>query len=234
MQKKEKILLVEDDVNFGSVLKSYLQLNDFEVVLKTDGNQGLAAFINESFNLCILDIMLPYMDGFDLAKEISKINPDIPFVFLTSKTLKSDILEGYKIGAFDYITKPFDTDIFLYKIKAIFKAQNHQNNISVKEDKNYIIGKYNFNSKLREIYFEKNKIKLSPKESELLNLLCLYKNDFLPREIALKTIWGEDNYFTTRSMDVYITKLRNYFKNDSNISIINIHASGFKLEIFEK
>lgn len=168
MQNKERILLVEDDVNFGSVLKSYLQLSDYEVVLKTDGNQGLSAFIKERFSLCILDVMLPYMDGFELAKEITKINPDIPFVFLTSKTLKEDILEGYKLGAFDYITKPFDTEIFLFKIKAIFKAQHHFDGVKTEEQQDFSIGKYLFKYKLREVYDGERIYNLSPKEAELL------------------------------------------------------------------
>ncbi len=229
MQKKEKILLVEDDVNFGSVLQSYLQLHDFEVVLKTDGNQGLAAFKKDVFTLCILDVMLPYMDGFELAKEISKHNPDIPFVFLTSKTLKSDILEGYKLGAFDYITKPFDTDVFLCKIKAIFKAQSHQSTVKSNEQEDFKIGKFIFKSKLHEIHNGSNITNLSPKETELLHLLCLHRDGILPREIALKTIWGDDNYFTTRSMDVYITKLRKLFKDDESIEIFNVHGNGFRL-----
>jgi DNA-binding response OmpR family regulator len=226
---KERILLVEDDVNFGSVLKSYLQLNDYEVVLKADGNQGLSAFIKESFSLCILDVMLPYMDGFELAKEISRISPDVPFVFLTSKVLKEDILQGYQLGAYDYITKPFDTEIFLFKIKAIFKAQHHFENTKSEEQQDFSIGRYLFKYKLREVNDGERICKLSPKEAELLHLLFLHRENFLPRDLALKTIWGDDNYFTTRSMDVYITKLRKLFNDDDSIEIMNIHGNGFRL-----
>ncbi|MFZ4740551.1 MAG: response regulator transcription factor [Bacteroidales bacterium] len=229
MQNKERILLVEDDVNFGSVLKSYLQLNDYEVVLKTDGNQGLSAFIKEHFSLCILDVMLPFLDGFELAKEITKINPEIPFVFLTSKTLKEDVLQGYQLGAYDYITKPFDTDVFLYKIKAIFKAQNHFLNNKIAEQQEFIIGNYLFKYKLREVFDGERIYNLTPKEAELLRLLFMHRDNLLPRELALKTIWGDDNYFTTRSMDVYITKLRKIFKNDDSIEIMNLHGNGFRL-----
>ncbi len=229
MQNKERILLVEDDVNFGSVLKSYLQLSDYEVVLKTDGKQGLSAFIKERFSLCILDVMLPYMDGFELAKEITKINPDIPFVFLTSKILKEDILQGYKLGAFDYITKPFDTEIFLFKIKAIFKAQHHFDSAKMEEQQDFSIGRYLFKYKLREVYDGEKIYNLSPKEAELLRLLFIHRDNLLTRQLALGTIWGDDNYFTTRSMDVYITKLRKLFKDDSNIEIMNLHGNGFRL-----
>lgn len=229
MQNKERILLVEDDVNFGSVLKSYLQLNDYEVVLKTDGNQGLSAFIKEHFSLCILDVMLPFLDGFELAKEITKINPEIPFVFLTSKTLKEDVLQGYQLGAYDYITKPFDTDVFLYKIKAIFNAQNHFLNNKIAEQQEFIISNYLFKYKLREVFDGERIYNLTPKEAELLRLLFMHRDNLLPRELALKTIWGDDNYFTTRSMDVYITKLRKIFKNDDTIEIMNLHGNGFRL-----
>lgn len=230
--QKERILLVEDDINFGSVLKSYLELNEYEVVLKTDGVQGLNAFRREPFNLCIIDVMLPNMDGFTLAKEVKISNPSVPFVFLTAKTLKKDIIEGFKIGAYDYITKPFDTDVLLLKIKAILKVGLPHSNPIVEQDE-YRIGKYIFNCKFRTISFDSKEQVLSPKEAKLLHLLCINKNKVLSRECALTTLWGEESYFTTRSMDVYITKLRKYLKDDSSIEIINIHGNGFRLSVKE-
>jgi two-component system, OmpR family, response regulator len=232
MKQKERILLVEDDVNFGSVLKSYLELNEFEVILKNDGVQGLNVFRKELFNMCIIDVMLPNMDGFTLAKEIKLINSSVPFIFLTAKTLKADIIEGFKIGAYDYVTKPFDTDVLLLKIKAILKA-NVPQPISIIEPEEFHIGKYIFNFKFRTIYLNENEQVISPKEAKLLRLLCVYKNNMLSRESALKAIWGEESYFTTRSMDVYITKLRKFLKDDKSIEIVNIHGDGFRLSVKE-
>ncbi len=230
--QKERILLVEDDLNFGSVLRSYLELNEYEVVLKNDGIQGLNAFRKELFNLCIIDVMLPNMDGFTLAKEIKISNPSVPFIFLTAKTLKADIIEGFKIGAYDYVTKPFDTDVLLLKIKAILKANLPHVSLSVEPDE-FRIGKYFFNYKFRTIYLNGNEQVLSPKEAKLLRMLCINKNKVLSRECALTTIWGEESYFTTRSMDVYITKLRKYLKDDETIEIVNIHGNGFRLSVKE-
>jgi len=174
--------------------------------------------------------MLPNVDGFTIGTEIRKINKDIPMVFLTAKTLKEDILRGYNVGADDYITKPFDTEVLLCKIEAIIKRQSTQ---PAKDEVIFTIGTYVFNSKLRFISREGTKQKLSPKESDLLKLLCQNKNELLPRETALRKIWGEDGYFTARSMDVYITKLRKYLAADSNIEIKNIHGSGFLLEVVD-
>ena len=232
MSKTYKILLVEDDVNFGMVLKSYLELNDFSVTLKQDGYLGLVTFKKENFDLCILDVMMPNMDGFTLAGEIKKMEKQVPILFLTAKNLKEDVLQGFKLGAEDYIIKPFDTEIFLYKIKAILKRNNFSKpEIEVPTEHN--IGKSLFNTKLRTVQIGENNYKLSPKESELLQLLCQYKNDVLPREEALVKIWKDDNYFTTRSMDVYITKLRKYFREDPNIQINNVHSNGFSLTVQE-
>jgi two-component system OmpR family response regulator len=227
---KERILLVEDDLNFGSVLRSYLELNDYEVVLKNDGIQGLQAFRKEHFHLCVIDVMLPNMDGFTLAKEIKNTNPAVPFIFLTAKTLKADIIEGFKIGAYDYVTKPFDTDVLLLKIKAILKAKTPA--IAVNDEpEEFAVGKYLFNYKFRTIKLGNAEQVLSPKEAKLLRMLCLNINKVLSRECALTAIWGEESYFTTRSMDVYITKLRKYLKDDSSIEIINIHGNGFRLTV---
>jgi len=173
--------------------------------------------------------MLPNLDGFSIAKIIKLTSKDIPIIFLTAKTLKEDILEGFKIGADDYITKPFDSDVLLYKIKAILK----RNNLDSDYDTNFIIGRYEFNSILRTLTHKNQSFKLSPKEGDLLKLLCQNKNKMLDRDIALNQIWGNDGYFTARSMDVYITKLRKYLKDDPSIEIENIHGTGFILKINE-
>ncbi len=225
--ENKNIFLVEDDENFGSVLKSYLEINDFKVTWTKDGANAIQNFGKQKFDICILDIMLPNVDGFSIARKIKELNPEIPTIFLTAKTLKEDILEGFKIGADDYITKPFDSEVLLYKIKAIIK----RNQISGSDTKIFKIGKYEFDSKLRILSIKDDQVKLSPKESELLKMLCLYENKVLDREKALTEIWGEDGYFTARSMDVYITKLRKYLRNDPAIEIENIHGSGFILKI---
>lgn len=230
MSNKQNIFLVEDDLSFGAVLKSYLELNEYNVTWVDDGNYAMDKFRSGNFEICILDVMLPNVDGFTIGTEIRKIDKEIPMVFLTAKTLKEDILKGYNVGADDYITKPFDTEVLLCKIQAIIKRQSTspENNDTV-----FNIGSYIFDSKLRHITFKGEKQKLSPKESDLLKLLCQNKNELLQRETALRKIWGEDGYFTARSMDVFITKLRKYLSDDPNIEIKNIHGSGFLLEVNE-
>jgi DNA-binding response OmpR family regulator len=225
---KAKILLCEDDPNLGMVLKNYLEINDYEVVLERDGRLGLAAFQREKFDLCLLDVMMPNMDGFKLAEEIRDINPDVPLFFVTAKTMKDDVLQGYKLGANDYITKPFDSDVLLMKIKANLKRNEELN----RENVNMVfeLGRFHFNPKLRELTINGETSTLSPKENELLKLLAEYKNDLLQREIALKKIWGSDTYFNGRSMDVYIAKLRKLLKEDEHLRIVNIHGNGFMLE----
>jgi len=224
---KPKILLCEDDANLGMVLKNYLELNDYDVILERDGRLGLAAFQREKFDICLLDVMMPNMDGFTLAEEIRDINPDVPLFFLSAKTMKEDIIQGYKLGADDYITKPFDSEVLLLKIKAILKRNEELH----KEEANaeFDLGKYHFNPRLRELTVNGKTQTLSPKENELLKMMSEYKNDLLPRETALKKIWGSDTYFNGRSMDVYIAKLRKYLKEDENIEIVNIHGNGFRL-----
>ena len=224
---KPKILLCEDDTNLGMVLKNYLELNDYEVILERDGRLGLAAFQREKFDICLLDVMMPNMDGFALAEEIRDINPDVPLFFLSAKTMKDDIIQGYKLGADDYITKPFDSEVLLLKIKAILKRNEEMHREEVNAE--FDMGKYHFNPRLRELSFDGKVQVLSPKENELLKMLCEYKNDLLSREIALKKIWGSDTYFNGRSMDVYIAKLRKYLREDSTIEIVNIHGNGFRL-----
>lgn len=226
-QKKYKILLCEDDTNLGMVLKNYLELNDYDVTLERDGRLGLAAFQREKFDLCLLDVMMPNMDGFTLAEEIRDVDPDIPLFFLSAKTMKEDIIQGYKLGADDYITKPFDSEVLLHKIKAILKRNEELNRES--ENMQFDLGRFHFNPKLRELSIDGRTQTLSPKENELLRMLAEHKNDLLPREKALKKIWGSDTYFNGRSMDVYIAKLRKYLKEDLNLEIVNIHGNGFRL-----
>lgn len=228
MNNKPHIFLVEDDLSFGAVLKSYLEINDFDVDWVDDGQHALSQFKKSDYEICILDVMLPHIDGFTIAAEIRKINTEIPILFLTAKNLREDVLKGYKTGADDYITKPFDTEVLIFKLKAILKR--HSNNPQ-KESDFYQIGSYFFDFKLRTIEHDLSKQKLSPKEAELLKMLCDNQNELLPRETALKKIWGDDGYFTARSMDVYLTKLRKLFAEDSSVEIRNIHGSGFMLEI---
>ena len=226
-KKKFKVLLCEDDANLGMVLKNYLELSDYDVILERDGRLGLAAFQREKFDICLLDVMMPHVDGFTLAEEIRDVDPDIPLFFLSAKTMKEDIIQGYKLGADDYITKPFDSEVLLMKIKAILKRNEEENKVN--DHIEYNLGKYHFNPRLRELTYEGVMQTLSPKENELLKMLAENKNDLLPRERALKKIWGSDTYFNGRSMDVYIAKLRKYLKEDEQIEIVNIHGNGFRL-----
>ncbi len=225
----KKILIVEDDTNFGNILKEYLSLNDYEIALAKNGIEGFEKFKKEAFDLCILDVMMPYKDGFTLAKEIREINDLVPIFFLSAKHLKEDVLKGFKVGADDYLTKPFDSEVLLAKIKAILSRSNTP--ASLPEDVfEFQFSAFSFNSKLRFIsYNDQKPIKLSPKESQLLKLLVLHVNDLLPREVALNKIWRDDNYFTSRSMDVYIAKLRKYLSADKKVQILNIHGEGFRL-----
>tara|TARA_R110001583_G_scaffold109799_2_gene258632 strand:- start:12574 stop:13269 length:696 start_codon:yes stop_codon:yes gene_type:complete len=227
--ENSRILLVEDDPNFGTVLKDYLSLNDYNVTHAKDGLEGLIMFKNDDFDLCILDVMMPRKDGFSLAKDIRATNSDVPIIFLTAKTMKEDVLKGYQAGADDYLNKPFDSEVLLYKIKAVLQRKESEQ--SIEEDTfEFNIGKFEFNSKLRHLSYDGGEIqKLSPKESKLLKLLTIHKNDLMPRELALTKIWRDDNYFTSRSMDVYIAKLRKYLKLDENVEILNIHGEGFRL-----
>ena len=230
--KKYKILLCEDDTNLGMVLKNYLELNDYDVTLERDGRLGLAAFQREKYDIALLDVMMPNMDGFTLGEEIRDIDPDVPLFFLSAKTMKEDIIQGYKLGADDYITKPFDSEVLLLKIKAILKRNEELNKES--DNLQFDLGRYHFNPKLRELSHDGQTQTLSPKENELLKMLSEHKNDLLPRERALKKIWGSDTYFNGRSMDVYIAKLRKYLKEDTNIEIVNIHGNGFRLVVTEQ
>lgn len=221
-----RILLVEDDQSFGAVLKDYLMMNNYEVTLAEDGELGLKAFMDGEFDLCIFDVMMPKKDGFSLAEDVKKINKNMPIIFLTAKNLREDILRGYQIGADDYITKPFDTELLLYKIKAILQRSAV---VEEEEQEHFKVSHISFDSVMRQLKVHDKEYKLSPKENELLKLLCLHRNDFMPRDLALKKIWKKENYFTARSMDVYIAKLRKILKDDDGLEIINVHGEGFRL-----
>lgn len=229
-----RILLCEDDQNFGDVLRSYLEMHDYDVTLATDGMAGLDAYRKGEFDLCIFDVMMPKKDGFSLARDIREQDREMPIIFLTAKTLKEDVLEGFKIGADDYISKPFNSEELLYRVQAVLKRSQ---NISKKDngEKEFRIGeRFHFNFPLRILSFDGEQTdKLSPKEAQLLRMFCLKMNDILPRSEALTQIWGEDNYFTARSMDVFVTKLRKYLKRDEHIEIVNIHGNGFQLLVRE-
>ncbi|MCH5226862.1 MAG: response regulator transcription factor [Muribaculaceae bacterium] len=226
MDEKVKILLCEDDENLGMLLREFLQAKGFNADLCSDGEKGYKEFLKGKYDLCVLDVMMPKKDGFTLAQEIRNVNSEIPIIFLTAKNLKEDILEGFKIGADDYITKPFSMEELVFRIGAILRR------VKGKKDKEitlYKIGRYTFDTQ-KQVLISKDKTqKLTTKESELLALLCSHVNEILERNFALKTIWIDDNYFNARSMDVYITKLRKLLKDDPNIEIINIHGKGYKL-----
>ncbi len=232
-ETSKTILLVEDDQNFGDVLRSYLEMHEYNVELAKDGEEGLRKYNTGEYALCILDVMMPIKDGFTLAKEIREKDKDIPIIFLTAKSLKEDVLEGFKIGADDYITKPFNSEELLLRVQAILRRSGAKQ--EVEEDiKEFNLGDYHFNYPLRILTHTGadgniHKDNLSPKEAHLLRMFCLHKNDVLARSKALTKIWGEDNYFTARSMDVFVTKLRKYLKRDEKLEIVNIHGNGFRL-----
>jgi len=221
-----RLLLAEDDENLGSLLKEYLGLKGYKTDLYPDGNKAFKGFLKEHYDLCILDVMMPEKDGFTLAQEIRQINSDIAIIFLTAKSLKEDVLEGFSIGADDYITKPFSMEELLFRIEAILRRTHHGEH---PDQTTYTIGKYFFDVQKQTLTIEGTSQKLTTKEAELLKLLCHHKNKVLERNFALRTIWYDDNYFNARSMDVYITKLRKYLKEDPSIEILNVHGKGFKI-----
>ncbi|MDR0795229.1 MAG: response regulator transcription factor [Tannerella sp.] len=226
MEEKLKIFFCEDDENLGMLLREYLQAKGFITDLFLDGEAGSRAFNLGTYDICILDVMMPKKDGFTLALEIRAINPEIPIIFLTAKTMKEDILEGFKIGGDDYITKPFSMEEMLLRIEAILRRVKGK---KLKDIPFYRLGQFIFDTQKQTLTLGKKITKLTTKESELLKLLCSHANEILERNYALKTIWVDDNYFNARSMDVYITKLRKLLKEDPDIEIINIHGKGYKL-----
>ncbi|MBO5748409.1 MAG: response regulator transcription factor [Muribaculaceae bacterium] len=226
MEEKLRILLCEDDENLGMLLREFLQAKGFNADLCSDGEKGYKAFVKNQYDLCVFDVMMPKKDGFTLAQEIRLVNTEVPIIFLTAKALKEDILEGFKIGADDYITKPFSMEELVSRIGAILRRVRGKKD---KEVTSYKIGRFTFDTQKQVLVIDDKTKKLTTKESELLALLCANVNQILERNFALKTIWVDDNYFNARSMDVYITKLRKLLKDDPSIEIINIHGKGYKL-----
>ncbi|GAB4333007.1 MAG: response regulator transcription factor [Bacteroidales bacterium] len=227
---KTKILLAEDDKNLGDVLTSYLTAKGFPTVLCGNGREAFERFRNEPFDFCIIDVMMPVMDGFTLAQEIRKTDKKIPILFLTARSMEEDKLKGFSIGADDYLTKPFSMEELLARIQAILRRATPPNPREASAQK-YIIGKLSFDYNRQLLTGPDGEQKLTSKESELLKMLCDNVNQTLDRSIALKKIWGDDSYFNARSMDVYITKLRKYLRADPNIELINVHGIGFKLVV---
>jgi two-component system OmpR family response regulator len=225
---KTRILLVEDDASLGPLLQEYLDAKGFETKLAEDGQKGSELFFKGSYDLLLLDVMMPVKDGITLAKEIRLTDKNVPIIFLTAKSMKEDTIEGFNAGADDYITKPFSMEELLARVNAVLRRTSKVRSADI-EEVNFKIGNYNFNSEKQVLQIGSNEQKLTTKESQLLRLLCVHKNDVLDRSFALKSIWQDDNYFNGRSMDVYIAKLRKYLKDDNKVEIINIHGKGFKL-----
>ncbi|MBR5466923.1 MAG: response regulator transcription factor [Bacteroidaceae bacterium] len=230
METKQRILLCEDEESLGMLLREYLQAKGFDAELYLDGEAGYRAFMKGHFDMCLLDVMMPKMDGISLAKEIRLVNQEIPIIFLTAKNLKDDILDGFKAGADDYLTKPFSMDELVYRMEAILRRVKGKNQ---KVQTVYQLGKYTFDVQRQLLVYGEETTKLTTKECELLALLCAHSNQVLERELALKTIWIDDNYFNARSMDVYITKLRKHLKSEPSIEINNVHGKGYKLIVPE-
>ena len=226
MEENLKILLCEDDENLGMLLREYLQAKGFEAVLCPDGEVGYREFQKAKFDICVLDVMMPKKDGFALAQDIRQQNAEMPIIFLTAKVLKEDILEGFKIGADDYITKPFSMEELVLRIEAILRRVKGKKS---RENTVYHIGRFTFDTQKQLLTIGEKQTKLTTKENELLALLCAHSNEILQRDYALKTIWIDDNYFNARSMDVYITKLRKHLKDADQIEIMNSHGRGYKL-----
>lgn len=227
MDAKIKILLAEDDENLGLLLKEYLIAKGYDTDLYPDGDLAYHGFMRNHYNLCLLDVMMPKKDGFSLAKDIRMVNADIPIIFLTAKNLKEDVIEGFKLGADDYITKPFSMEELIFRIEAILRRISSDSQGS--DQTIFQIGKYAFDSRKQILSLDDTEVKLTTKESELLRLLASNANKVLERNYALKAIWVDDNYFNARSMDVYITKLRKHLKDDESVEIINVHGKGYKL-----
>lgn len=221
------ILLAEDNQTLGYILSEYLEMNDFKVVWAKDGNEGFECFQKNTVDLCILDVMMPEQDGFSLAKKIKSVNPATPIIFLTAKSLKTDKLKGFKLGADDYIVKPIDEELLVARVQAVLNRTQPNQSQAVKET--YQIGQYLFDYDAQVLEYNGKSQKLSQREAEVLKMLCVNKNQVMRRDLALKQIWGDNDYFTRRSMDVFISKLRKYLQNDTSVKITNIHGKGFIL-----
>ncbi len=223
-----RILLIEDDPNLGAIIRDHLTLNGFDVSLQINGEDGLAAYRQSRFDLCLVDVMLPKLDGFSFAKQVRTTDANTPIIFLTAKSLKEDKIEGFNIGCDDYLTKPFSVEELLLRIQAVLRRTR---GLSAKtgEQTTFEIGKYSFDSRRQILQHGRTQYKLTAKETDLLRLLCLHMNSTLDREVALREVWQSDSYFSGRSMDVFVSKLRKYFKDDKRIEILTIHGKGFRL-----
>lgn len=226
--EKMRVLLAEDDRNLGNILKSYLEAKNYETTLCVNGQEALQAYAKNRFDICIIDVMMPVMDGFSLAKEIRLDNKQIPILFLTAKSLQEDKIRGFELGADDYITKPFVMEELLVRMKAILR-RSIQGPLPGEDITVFELGGYVFDVNRQTLSFGDSVQKLTSKETELLKLLCDNLNQVLDRRIALHKIWNDDSYFNARSMDVYIAKLRKYLKKDATVELINVHGTGFKL-----
>jgi DNA-binding response OmpR family regulator len=227
MEQKTKLLLAEDDENLGLLLKEYLVAKGYDASLFPDGEAAYKGFMRDHYDICILDVMMPKKDGFTLAKDIRIVNQDVPIIFLTAKNMKEDVLEGFKLGADDYITKPFSMEELIMRIEAILRRTSQESLQNAQPV--FTLGRFTFDTKKQTLSEGDNVIKLTTKESDLLKLLCQNANKILERNYALKSIWIDDNYFNARSMDVYITKLRKHLKDEPGVEIINVHGKGYKL-----
>ncbi|MEZ5358118.1 MAG: response regulator transcription factor [Candidatus Zixiibacteriota bacterium] len=230
MSELKHILLVEDDTNFGVILQEHLRLHGFNVELCTDGEAGLNAFIKSEFDLCLVDVMMPKKDGFTLANDIRQRDEDIPLIFLTARSMTEDKIKGFKVGCDDYITKPFSIEELLLRIQAVLKRAGKPES-EADEPTRFTIGGFIFDTTRQVLTIKDSEQKLTPKESDLLKLLCMHENQILPRNTALRKIWGDESYFSGRSMDVFISKLRKYLKADPHVEIMGVHGKGFRLVV---
>jgi DNA-binding response OmpR family regulator len=231
--ENDRILLVEDDPNLGRLLGDYFEAKGYEVTLRENGEEGYKAFKEGDFDLLVLDVMMPVKDGFSLARDIRTLDEHVPMIFLTAKTMQEDTLEGFRTGADDYITKPFSMEELLARVEAVLKRVGKQEEVEG-DPYRFRIGSFQFDHRDRILDRNGDRVELTSKENDLLLLLCRKKNELLEREEALKAVWGDDSYFSGRSMDVYITRLRKYLKEDPNIRIDNVHGRGFQLTVKEE
>ena len=227
-QLRQSILLLEDDPNLGIVIQENLQMRGYDVTLCTNGDAGKKAYGRQPYDLCLVDIMMPKKDGFTFAREVRRIDEKTPIIFLTAKAMKEDRIEGFSIGGDDYVTKPFSMEELILRIQAVLKRTSGAG-AAARQENSYELGKYAFDVVARTLSSGGKSHRLTTKEADLLALLCQYRNEILPREIALKRIWGDDSYFNSRSMDVFLSKLRNYLKEDDRLEILTVHGKGVKL-----
>ena len=226
----KKILLLEDDPNLGSILQEHLHMKGFDVKLCPNGEEGQSAYRREKFDLCLVDVMMPRKDGFTFARELRAEDQETPLIFLTAKSLKEDKIEGFKLGCDDYVTKPFSIEELVFRIEAVLKRSNVRTAVDEAQTV-FEIGAYTFDSTRQLLTYKSSQLKLTPKESELLRLLCLHINETVERDYALRTIWGNESYFSGRSMDVFVSKLRKYLKDDKTVEIMGIHGKGIRLVV---